>query len=161
MMFFRYSLIASALLILTACAGTNTDTATATNPAPTAATSGQKNTTALSVDTSLQRVVHFSFDSSALDDKNRKTIEANGRYLMAHSSVVVLVEGYADERGTRAYNLALGERRAQSIARVFKALGIGDKRIQVVSYGEEKPAAKGHDELAWTQNRRAEINYRQ
>lgn len=106
-----------------------------------------------------QRRVHFAFDSSAIDDENRAIVEAHAKYLAANKNVKVVLEGHADERGTREYNLALGERRAQAVERMIKLLGVSADRIKVVSYGEEKPIASGHDEASWAQNRRVEILY--
>jgi peptidoglycan-associated lipoprotein len=103
------------------------------------------------------RVVHFAFDSSALDDTARKLIEAHGRYLAANPNVNVKLEGHADERGTRAYNLALGERRANSIANALRTMGVNGNRISVVSYGEDRPVATAHNEQAWAENRRGVI----
>lgn len=104
--------------------------------------------------------VHFAFDSSSLDDENRAIVEAHAAHLADNSSLKVHLEGHGDERGTREYNLALGERRAQSVERVMRALGVAGSRISTTSYGEEKPMAEGHDESAWRQNRRVEISYR-
>jgi peptidoglycan-associated lipoprotein len=106
-----------------------------------------------------KRRVHFAFDSSSIDDENRAIVEAHAKYLAANKNVKVVLEGHADERGTREYNLALGERRAQAVERMVKLLGVSADRIKVVSYGEEKPIASGHDEASWTQNRRVEILY--
>lgn len=103
--------------------------------------------------------VHFTFDSSVVDDENRAIVEAHARYLAANKNIKVVLEGHCDERGTREYNLALGERRAQAVERMFKVLGVSADRIKNVSYGEEKPLAMGHDESAWAQNRRVEIIY--
>lgn len=104
-----------------------------------------------------ERMVHFAFDSSALDSKSHKIVEAHARYLATHPEMSVKLEGHADERGTRTYNQALGERRAQSIANALRALGVEGKRINIVSYGEDKPVAVGRDEQAWAQNRRGVI----
>ncbi len=106
-----------------------------------------------------QRVVYFEFDSSAIDEDSRLVIEAHAAQLNANTKLKLRLEGHADERGTREYNLALGERRAQSVERLFRVLGVGADRITVVSYGEEKPASPGHDESAWRLNRRVEIVY--
>ena len=107
-----------------------------------------------------QRRVYFAFDSSTVDPENRAIIEANAAYLSANPQVKVTLEGHCDERGTREYNLALGERRAQAVERMLRVLGIAGNRISTVSYGEEKPIAMGHDESAWRQNRRVEIVYK-
>ena len=104
--------------------------------------------------------VYFAFDSSTLDDENRAIVEAHAANMANNASMKVHLEGHADERGTREYNLALGERRAQAVERVMRALGVAGNRITTTSYGEEKPLANGHDESAWRQNRRVEISYR-
>jgi len=104
--------------------------------------------------------VYFAFDSSTLDDENRAIVEAHAAHLASNAGIKVHLEGHADERGTREYNLALGERRAQTVERVMRALGVAGNRITTTSYGEEKPVAAGHDESAWRQNRRVEISYR-
>lgn len=106
-----------------------------------------------------EKVIHFAFDSSAIDRQNAAVIEAHAGYLKSNSNLNVRLEGHCDERGTREYNLSLGERRAQAVARMMKALGVSGSRIKSVSYGEEKPVDSGHDESAWRQNRRAEISY--
>ncbi|MFL6623365.1 MAG: peptidoglycan-associated lipoprotein Pal [Sulfurifustaceae bacterium] len=107
-----------------------------------------------------KRRVYFAFDSSQLDDENRKIVEAHARNLQANPNLKVHLEGNCDERGTREYNLALGERRAQSVERVLKLLGVDGKRVSMVSYGEEKPIDSAHSEAAWAKNRRVEIVYR-
>ncbi|MDH5649055.1 MAG: peptidoglycan-associated lipoprotein Pal [Gammaproteobacteria bacterium] len=110
-------------------------------------------------DVSSERVVHFEFDSSAIDAEGAAIVEANAKYLNANTSVSVRLEGHCDERGTREYNLALGERRAKAVERMLKALGVSGARIKTVSYGEEKPVDGDHNESAWRQNRRVEIKY--
>lgn len=109
---------------------------------------------------SLQRIVYFAFDSSAIDDESRQVIQANAAYLAANPQARVTLEGHTDERGTREYNLALGERRAQSVERALRAGGVASNRISTVSFGEEKPVAPGQGEQAWGQNRRVEFVYR-
>ena len=106
-----------------------------------------------------ERVVHFAFDSSAIDSESSAIIEAHAEHLKANSDINVRLEGHADERGTREYNLALGERRANAVARMFKALGVSGRRLKTISYGEEKPVDGDHNESAWRQNRRVELNY--
>jgi peptidoglycan-associated lipoprotein len=105
------------------------------------------------------RSVYYDFDKSDLRSGDRGLVEANAQYLARHSDVKVRVEGNADERGSKEYNLALGQRRAEGVAKAMELLGVSDKRIEAVSYGEEKPKAKGHDEQAWAQNRRSDIVY--
>lgn len=106
-----------------------------------------------------KRRVYFAFDSSSIDDESRAIIEAHAAHLAANAAIKVRLEGNCDERGTREYNLALGERRAQAVERILRALGVGAERITPVSYGEEKPVALDHNESAWRQNRRVEIVY--
>jgi peptidoglycan-associated lipoprotein len=106
-----------------------------------------------------KRRVYFAFDSSSIDEESRAIIEAHATHLAANTSIKVRLEGNCDERGTREYNLALGERRAQAVERIIRALGVGAERITPVSYGEEKPVALDHNESAWRQNRRVEIVY--
>ena len=103
--------------------------------------------------------VFFEFDKSALTPQDRKVVEAHAQYLKEHPDMKVRVEGNTDERGSKEYNLALGQRRAETVANVMKLLGVKDQRVEAVSYGEEKPRAQGHDEQAWSQNRRSDINY--
>ena len=105
------------------------------------------------------RSVYYDFDKSDLRSGDRSLVESNAQYLVKHSDVKVRVEGNADERGSKEYNLALGQRRAEGVAKAMELLGVSDKRIEAVSYGEEKPKAKGHDEQAWAQNRRSDIVY--
>ena len=114
---------------------------------------------AAATEAQLMKRVHFAFDSSAIDDANRAIVEANAKYLSAHPDAKVKLEGNTDERGTREYNLALGERRAQSVERMLKALGISGNRISTVSYGKERPVSQGHGEAAWAQNRRVDFVY--
>jgi peptidoglycan-associated lipoprotein len=103
--------------------------------------------------------IYFAYDSSELDSESQAIAEAHATFLRDNSSMQVVLEGHADERGTREYNLALGERRAQSVADVFMALGVSAANIENVSYGEENPVAEGHDDSAWRLNRRVEIRY--
>jgi peptidoglycan-associated lipoprotein len=103
--------------------------------------------------------VYFEFDSSAIDADNRLIVEQHAAYLMANPALKVNLQGNTDERGTREYNLALGERRATSVERMLRVLGVSSDRITTISYGEEQPVAMGHDESSWRLNRRVEIVY--
>jgi peptidoglycan-associated lipoprotein len=105
-----------------------------------------------------QRVVYFEFDSSVVHDDSIPLLKAHAQYITSNGSSITL-EGHADERGTREYNIALGERRADAVRRILMANGVGANQIKVVSYGEERPAVLGHDESAWSKNRRAELVY--
>ena len=87
-------------------------------------------------------------------------VQVQGEYLLAHPEKRVLLEGHTDERGSAEYNVALGERRAQVVARILRQLGVSQNQLQIVSYGKEKPAVLGHEESAWQQNRRVEFRYK-
>ena len=101
------------------------------------------------------QTVFFGFDSSTLDSSGKDTMKANADFLKANATVDVQVEGHCDERGGRQYNLALGERRAKAVRDTLVALGVESKRISTISYGNERTIAEGHDESAWSKNRRA------
>lgn len=104
--------------------------------------------------------VYFETDKSELTSDARRILAANAAWLRGHPDFGVLVAGHCDERNTEEYNLALGERRAEAVRRYLASLGVGDGRIETISYGEERPAAQGHTESAWSQNRRAEFEVR-
>ncbi len=106
-----------------------------------------------------RRVIYFELDSSEVKQEDRATVSAHARYLAGNPNAAVAVEGHADERGSREYNLALGERRGNAVRQLLLAEGAAAKQLQVVSYGEEKPVTLGHDEGSWQQNRRVEIVY--
>ena len=99
--------------------------------------------------------VYFGTDQYALDDASKATLAAQARWMLANTSVRGSIEGHADERGTREYNLALGERRANSAKDYLIANGVPVGRLTMISWGKERPAAQGSDESAWAQNRRA------
>ena len=105
------------------------------------------------------RVIYFDFDKSIIKDEFKDVITAHADYLVSHPDVAVVLEGHADERGSREYNIALGERRAKAVEQLFIVQGVMQKQIQVISFGEERPVALGHDESAWALNRRVEILY--
>jgi len=106
-----------------------------------------------------KRTVYFMLDSSEVMPDFIPVIAAHAQYLIANPSQHITLEGNADERGSREYNIALGEQRAKSVASMMKVKGVSENQLQLVSYGEEKPAALGNDESAWEQNRRVEIVY--
>jgi peptidoglycan-associated lipoprotein len=184
---FRVAAIAAVALGLAACSTTPSTTATATAPAAPAAPArmaepGQ--TTAPSARSTptpaptrapvmalpahqdpasaiyRERLVYFDFDSYLLDAADQALVERHARYLVTAAPLSVRVEGHADERGGAEYNLALGQRRAEAVRRAMSLLGVDAARIEATSWGEERPRHPGHDEAAWTQNRRAEIVYR-
>jgi len=102
-------------------------------------------------------VIYFAFDNSDLDAAGQATVDKFAAYLTANPLVKVRIEGNTDERGTRAYNQGLGERRANVVQSALRTKGVPAGQLSVISYGEERPAAQGHDEAAWAQNRRAVI----
>ena len=106
------------------------------------------------------RIVYFDFDSYAVMPGDQAIIEANARYLKADKTRHAVVEGHTDERGGREYNLALGQKRSESVRRALGLLGVADSQLEAVSFGKEKPAVQGSDEAAMAKNRRAEISYR-
>ncbi|MCW8888781.1 MAG: peptidoglycan-associated lipoprotein Pal [Gammaproteobacteria bacterium] len=106
-----------------------------------------------------QRVFYFGYDSSTIDTADREALTEHAEFLTSHPELTVTIEGHADERGSREYNLALGERRAKGVERLLSLLGAPKSQQQVVSFGEERPTALGHDESAWRFNRRVELLY--
>lgn len=107
----------------------------------------------------LARVVHFDLDSSDIAQSDFAVLNAHASYLASNGAAHVVLTGHTDERGTREYNMALGERRAKSVQAYLVTNGARNDQIDVVSYGKEKPVNEGHDESAWAENRRVEIGY--
>lgn len=105
------------------------------------------------------RTIYFDYDSSEIKEEYRPIVEGAVSHLTSDANAVVTLEGHTDERGSREYNLALGERRAQSVQRQMVLLGASANQIHVTSYGEERPKDPGHDEAAYAQNRRVEVMY--
>jgi len=106
-----------------------------------------------------KRRLLFDYDSAAIRDEYRPILEAHAQFMNANKEAKAILQGHADERGSREYNLALGQRRAESVFNAMNLLGVPDAQMEAVSFGEEKPVAEGHDETAWQQNRRTEILY--
>jgi peptidoglycan-associated lipoprotein len=106
-----------------------------------------------------KRVIYFDFDSSDIKGEGNDVVAAHAKYLASHASTRVRLEGNTDDRGSREYNIGLGERRAQSVRRALMLQGASEGQITTVSYGAERPAAVGTDESAWAKNRRVEIVY--
>lgn len=106
-----------------------------------------------------QRVLYFELDSSQIKGEDRDIITVHAEFLAAHTDISIVLEGHADERGSREYNIALGEKRAKSVKQIMTLQGVTDKQIQVISFGEERPVALGHEDSAWNLNRRVEILY--
>jgi peptidoglycan-associated lipoprotein len=159
-------------LALAACDTTPTDTGSTTGTgtgttgsgiSSTGGTSGITRSGPLTADQMAEALrregvsdrVFFQTDSSNLTQEGRQTIEGWARFLRQNPSLSTAIEGHADERGTREYNLALGERRATAARNQLVSLGIQPQRVTTVSYGKERPAVVGSNEAAWAQNRRA------
>lgn len=106
-----------------------------------------------------KRSVYYDYDSYAIREEFVPVVEAHARLLTAHPDLKIIVQGNCDDRGSREYNLALGQRRADSVKRAMVLLGVNDKQIETVSFGAEKPVAFGQDETSWAQNRRSDIVY--
>jgi len=106
-----------------------------------------------------QRSVYFDFDSYVARADAKPVIETQGTYLASMPALRVRIEGNTDERGSTEYNLALGQRRAESVQRALKVYGVKESQMEAVSYGKEKPKATAHNEAAWSQNRRADVVY--
>lgn len=98
--------------------------------------------------------VFFDFDSFAIKPRARGTLERQASWLRSHPNITVTIEGHCDERGTREYNLGLGQRRAEAIKKYLMALGVAENRLATISYGKERPVALGSNDTSWSQNRR-------
>lgn len=108
----------------------------------------------------LARVIYFDYDSFVVKDEFRPAVEGHAKLLSADRKKKLSVEGHTDERGGREYNLALGQKRAESVAKALTLLGVTDSQVEAVSFGKERPAVTGSDEAAFAKNRRAELNNR-
>ena len=106
-----------------------------------------------------KRSIYFDFDSFVVKDEYRTIIEAHAAYLMKHPSSRAILQGNADSRGSREYNLALGQKRAESVRRAMTVIGVQDEQLEAVSFGEEKPRALGDTEQDYAENRRTDIVY--
>ena len=106
-----------------------------------------------------KRSVYFEYDSFVVEDKYKAMIESHAKYLAGNKAAKVTLQGNTDERGSREYNIALGQKRAEAVKRVMVLMGAQDVVIETVSYGKEKPKREGHDEAAWAENRRVDIVY--
>ncbi|MEO8137268.1 MAG: peptidoglycan-associated lipoprotein Pal [Betaproteobacteria bacterium] len=106
-----------------------------------------------------KRSVYYDLDSFVIKDEFKPMIEAHGRFLRDNRNAHVIVQGNTDERGGSEYNLALGNKRAESVKRMFSLLGVQEAQIETISFGKEKPRNAGHDESAWNENRRSDLVY--
>jgi peptidoglycan-associated lipoprotein len=151
---FKYLTLVAAVALLAACDSTPKDTGAAgggTAVTPTAPT------TTMTPQQELQSVgdrVFFAFDKSDISAEGKATLEKQAAFMKKYPSLTFTVEGHCDERGTREYNLALGERRATAVKKGLVALGIPANRVATISYGKERPAVVGSNEAAYAQNRR-------
>ncbi|HRA91983.1 MAG TPA: peptidoglycan-associated lipoprotein Pal [Acinetobacter sp.] len=169
----------AATLVFTGCASRKPATDVTTGTTPTSSTT--VSTDGLSEDAALnaqnlagasskgvteankaflaKRVVYFDFDNSDLSSDDYQTLQAHAQFLVANANSRVALTGHTDERGTREYNMALGERRAKAVESFLLTNGVSSQQLEAVSYGKEAPVNAGHDESAWKENRRVEINY--
>ena len=163
-MFQRILAIVAATFLLAACetASQVSGDSASTSASNTAASSSSSSSSSASVGKSpaekLAQVgdtVNFEFDSAELTVSARSTLNRQSAFLSVNPDLMIVIEGHADERGTREYNLALGERRATAVRDYLVAKGINSARVRTVSYGKERPAVSGSDEAAWAKNRRA------
>ncbi|KIF81685.1 peptidoglycan-associated lipoprotein Pal [Noviherbaspirillum autotrophicum] len=160
--------VISAMLLLSACSSpTIKDDGTADNrrarpePHPTCCMNPESQRKEHDDPASIlaKRSVYFDFDQYVIKDEFRPLVEAHAKYLANHREIKVYVIGNTDARGGREYNVALGQRRAESVHKVFSLYGVGEKQMEVISYGAEQPKAEGNDEAAWAENRRVDIKY--
>jgi len=106
------------------------------------------------------RTIYFEYDSSQVKNEFVPILEAHANYLMANPNQRITLEGHSDERGTREYNIALGEQRAKSVFKILQLIGVMTNQMDIVSYGEEKPVASGHTDESFALNRRVEVVYK-
>ena len=135
---------------------------TAEEAVPAGATTGPEFTRDAINDQASQladKVIYFDFDQSMIRPEYMELIHAHSRYLSLYPDVKVRLEGHTDERGTREYNVALGEARAKAVERLMQLNGVSTDQLEAISYGEEVPAVQGHNEDAWGKNRRVELIY--
>jgi len=137
--------------------GTTPQSQVATVNLPAGGAGGASGAAAAAAAARLGRVVYFDFDSFVVKDEFRALIDGHAKALAANRGKRMLVEGHTDERGGREYNLALGQKRAESVAKSLTLLGATEAQVEAVSFGKERPVNEGHDEAAWAQNRRAEL----
>ena len=135
------------------------DLATSRGVSPGGAGAGAAGNTALMASPT-QRVVYFDFDSFVIRDEFKGLLDVHAKVLVRDGNKRLVVEGHTDDRGGREYNLALGQKRAEAVLRSLTLLGVSDRQVEAVSFGEERPASAGADEASWAKNRRAELKDR-
>ena len=106
-----------------------------------------------------KRSIYYDFDKSDLKPEFRPLVQAHSKYLRDHTGANITIQGNCDERGSREYNVALGQRRSQGVLNMMKLLGVPERQMEAVSFGKEKLKALGHDEASWAENRRSDIVY--
>lgn len=167
---FAVSLLSLAIAGCASSGGTTDESATTTSSAEESQTQGVPGSPGVDVVTEEQSgmaanplldqtVVYFGFDRAEIRPEFKDILNAHAEYLVANPQARVILEGHCDERGTVEYNLALGERRADTVKRYLVVQGVNPSQLESVSYGEERPAMMGSDESSWAKNRRAEISY--
>jgi peptidoglycan-associated lipoprotein len=167
----KYLLLAAlALALVAGCGGTKSSkelgqsskvsTDTKTPGGDASSTEGSESGTVKSEVLAALKTIYFDFDKYNLRDDAKRTLESNAKVLMANPRARILIEGHCDERGTTEYNLALGEKRASTARDYLIRLGVDASQISIISYGEERPVALGHDEESWATNRRGEFGPR-
>ena len=114
-------------------------------------------TSASRADSSAKRSVYYEFDGYDVKPEYRALVEEHAKYLRQNPQARITIEGNADERGSREYNVALGQRRAESVMKMMRLLGAAENQIEAVSFGEEKPRLQGHDDASWAENRRSDF----
>ena len=161
MMFQRILAIVAATFILAACetasqvSGDSASTSASNTASSSSASSSAADKTPAEKLAQVGDTVNFDFDSAELTVSARSTLNRQSAFLSLNPDLMIVIEGHADERGTREYNLALGDRRATAVRDYLVAKGINSARVRTVSYGKERPAVAGSDEAAWAKNRRA------
>jgi peptidoglycan-associated lipoprotein len=146
--------------------GTQSSTPSGTQSSATPPGSGPSGTTSAARDSRdprdayAKRSVYYEFDGYDVKSEYRPLVEAHAQYLKQNPSARITIEGNCDERGSREYNVALGQRRAESVMKMMTLLGVREGQIESVSFGKEKPRTDGHDEKAWAENRRSDFAYK-
>ena len=160
-MFQRILAIVAAIFLLAACetasqvSGDSASTSASNTASSSSASSSSADKTPAEKLAQVGDTVNFDFDSAELTVSARSTLNRQAAFLSLNPDLMIVIEGHADERGTREYNLALGDRRATAVRDYLVAKGINSARVRTVSYGKERPAVAGSDEAAWAKNRRA------
>lgn len=164
--FVKLGLVASCIIVLAACSktpgsadGMNDGGLSAHGLGQSGGFAGQEAGEMYTTQAPHNQIYLFSYDNSALEDKYVPSVNAQAAYLKSNPGARVLIAGNTDERGSREYNVALGEHRANTVADIMRMAGVDRQQMRVVSYGKERPANLGHDEASHAQNRRVELTY--